>query len=168
MDDAGRQAGFAEDLVDEVVAKDGRVRGLPHDNIAHEGRRTRQIPADGCEIERTDGQDEAFQRAIVESVPAADSVLGRLLLLESLGKGAIEAPKVAQLGRRVYLGLPCILALSKHRGGHHPVAKQGSKGRRIYRCFVLSKSAALRNIAARSENGIASQASLAFTAPRMA
>lgn len=127
LDDAGWQAGFAENFIDEVVAKDGRIRRLPHDNVAHECRCTWQISTDGCKIERTNGQDKAFQRTILQPVPTAGGMFSRLLMLESLGKGAIEAPKVAELGRSVYLGLPCVLALSKHGSGHHAVAKQRSE-----------------------------------------
>lgn len=65
LNDLGREAGFEQDLVDEVVGIGGGRRRFPYDDIANEGGRTREVAPDGGEVEWRDGKDEAFQRAVL-------------------------------------------------------------------------------------------------------
>jgi hypothetical protein len=47
LDDARREAGLLEDLVDEVAGEDGHGRGLPDDDVAEHGGRGGQVAGDG-------------------------------------------------------------------------------------------------------------------------
>jgi len=69
LNDLGREAGFEQDLVDDVVGIGGRRRGFPYDDVTNEGRCTREIAADSGEVEWRNGKDEAFQRAVLYAVP---------------------------------------------------------------------------------------------------
>ena len=54
-------------------------RRLPHDRVAHQRRRGRQVAGDRGEVERRDRVDEALERAVVGAVPDAPGVQRRLL-----------------------------------------------------------------------------------------
>ena len=121
VDDAGRQARGLEQLHHVVAAQHRRLRRLPDHGVAHQRRRAGQVAADGREVERAHGVDEALERAVVGLVP--DALLAdRLLAVEVLGVGAVEAEEVDQLARRVDLGLVRRLALPEHRRGVERVA----------------------------------------------
>ena len=115
VDHAGRQAGFLEQLHEEVRA-DGRGRGrLPDDGVAHQRGRGREVAGDRGEVERRDGEDEALQRPVLEAVPDAGRG-DRLLLVDARHVLDVEAPEVDELARGVDLGLVCGLGLAEHGG----------------------------------------------------
>src|SRR4030095_2988053 len=80
VDDARRQPRLLQDLHRVVAGQDRAGGGLPHDRVAHERGRSRQVRADGREVERRDRVDEAFQRAELQLVPDAGGG-GRLALV---------------------------------------------------------------------------------------
>ena len=116
VDHAVRQPGLAQDLEHEPVGEDRGLRRLPHDRVAHQRRRRRQVAADRREVERRDGVDEALEAALLEAVVEARR-RDRLHLAELLGEVDVEAPEVGELGGRVDLGLAHRLALPEHRRG---------------------------------------------------
>ena len=116
VDDAVRQPGLLEEAHDEIRGVGGGRRGLPHDRIAHQRRRGREVAADSCEVERADGEDEALQRAVLQAVPHARRRNG-LLGIDSRQVIGVEAPEVDQLGNRVDLRLVRGLRLVEHGGG---------------------------------------------------
>src|SRR6185369_8131935 len=68
------------------------------------------------EVERSDRDDEALERPVLEAVPHLRARL-RLLPLDLVEVVDVEAPEVDQLARRVDLGLEDRLALPEHRRG---------------------------------------------------
>ena len=116
VDDARRQARFDQQAHDVVRAQHRRRRRLPDDRAAHQRGRARQVPANGREVERSHGVDEAFETAVVGLVPHPP-VGDRLLAVELLRVVRVEAEEVGQLARRVDLGLVRRLRLVEHRGG---------------------------------------------------
>ena len=60
LNDVWWEPGLEEDLVDEVVGCDGARGGFPDHDVTHESWGTRQITADGGEVEGADGVHEAF------------------------------------------------------------------------------------------------------------
>lgn len=116
------QAGLDQDLVQQPVGGNGRVGRLPDNDVAEQGGGARQVSGNGGEVEGRDGVDEALERTVLDAVPDARGVVGRLLGVELLGEGDVEAEEIAQLGGRVDLGLPGVLALADHGGGHDVVA----------------------------------------------
>ena len=80
VDDAVGQPGLAQDLEHEPVGEDRRLRRLPDDRVAHQRGRRREVAADGGEVERRDGVDEALEAALLEAVAEArrrDRLLAR-------------------------------------------------------------------------------------------
>ena len=122
IDDAGRQARGLEDLHDAVGGVERGRRRLPHDRVAQDRGRRRQIAADRREVERRDREHEPLERPVLEPVPGAGRGQ-RLLAIDLLGEGDVEPPEVDQLARRVDLGLMRRLRLAEHRGGvqGHPI-----------------------------------------------
>ena len=114
IDHAVRQPGLAQDLEDQPVGEDRGLRRLPDDGVAHQRRRRRQVAADGREVERRDGVDEALEAALLHAIVDARR-RDRLLLCDLLGEVDVEAPEVGQLRGRVDLGLAHGLALAEHR-----------------------------------------------------
>src|SRR5688572_3214533 len=113
VDDAGRHARLLE-AAQRVVAAQHRRRGrLPHDGVAHQRRRGRQVAADGGEVERRDGVDETFERPVFHLVPHAGPA-GWLLVEQFLGEPGVEPPEVDHLRRGVDLRLVGRLRLSEH------------------------------------------------------
>ena len=55
VDDAGRHPGLLEQLHGQLRGELLRVRGLPHDGVAHQRRRGRQVAGDRGEVERGHG-----------------------------------------------------------------------------------------------------------------
>lgn len=58
--DAGRDAGLLQQLVDDVITQDGRVRRLPQRDVSHQGGGRGQVAADGCEVEGGNGRHESL------------------------------------------------------------------------------------------------------------
>src|SRR6266550_4427526 len=65
LNDVGRETGFEQDLVDEVVGIGGSRRGFPYDDVANKGGCTREVASDSGKVEWRNGKDEAFQRAVL-------------------------------------------------------------------------------------------------------
>ena len=101
--------------IEVPVAERGRGRGLPDHGVAHQRGRGGQVPADGGEVERRDGVDEAFEGPVVHPVPRPRHRLG-LLLVDPLGERDVEPQEVDQLAGAVDLGLEGGLALAQHGG----------------------------------------------------
>ena len=129
VDDAVRQPGLLEQAHDEVRGVGGGRRRLPDDRVAHQRRRGREVAADGREVERADGEDEALERAVLQPVPDARRRHG-LLRVDARQVVGVEAPEVDQLGGGVDLGLVRGLRLVEHRGG---VRASCATGRRAAR-----------------------------------
>ena len=94
-----------------------------------------QVGSDGCEVERRDGIDEAFERT---PVGAANSIVNegvtkepgqilpsmslrielRLIIVNLLSRSDIESMEVSRLRCNIDLDLPSILALTQHSRSH--------------------------------------------------
>lgn len=118
LDDVLGQTSLEEDLVDEPVGRNGKVAGLPHNDVAHQGRGARQVTGNGSEIEGAHGVNETLQRAILETVPQTRRVVLGLLGEKLLRVVNVEAEEVCQLGGGVNLGLPCVFTLAEDGRGH--------------------------------------------------
>ena len=70
VDDAVGQAGFAQQLHDQMRAQRGVLGRLPHHGIAQQGGPEGEV-AGGDEIERGDREDEALQGAVLDVIPNA-------------------------------------------------------------------------------------------------
>ena len=116
VDDAWGQARRLEEPHDVVRAGDGCRRGLPHDGVAHERRGRREVAGDRGEVERREGKDEPFQRAVLDLVPDGRGREG-LLGVEILRELGVETPEVDQLAGGVDLGLVDRLGLAQHGRG---------------------------------------------------
>ena len=131
VDHPGRQPGRLEQA-HEVVRREllGRRR-LPHHHVAEQRGRGRQVARDRGEVERRDGQHEAFERAVLHPVPGAGRRL-RLLAEHAPGVVHVVAPEVDQLTGRVDLRLERRLGLPQHGGGVHGGApRPGEQFRRL-------------------------------------
>ncbi len=102
------------------VAQRRRVGRLPYHRVAHQGRRGRQVAADGGEVERRDGVDEPLQGAVVQPVPGPRRGVG-LLRVDPLGVGHVEPQEVDQLAGAVDLRLVRRFALPEHGGRVEPL-----------------------------------------------
>ena len=118
----GGQPGLLEEVHRQRRGELLGRRRLPHDGVAHQRRRGRQVAGDRGEVERRDRVDEALERAVVGAVPHARAVGDRLLGVDLLGVVDVEAPEVDQLAGRVDLGLERRLRLAEHRRGVEPSA----------------------------------------------
>lgn len=116
------ETSLKKNLVDEPVGGNGRVTGLPDNDVTHQGRGAGQVASNGSEVEGAHSVDETFERAVLEAIPETRRVVLRLLGEELLGVVDVEAEEISQLGGGVNLGLPCILALAQDRGGHDLIA----------------------------------------------
>ena len=121
VDDAGREAGRLEQLHDVVGREERRRRGLPQDRVAHQRGRRREVAGDAREVERGDGEDEPFERAVLDLVPLAGR-RERLVLVDLPHEVDVVAEEVDQLAGGVDLGLERVLALAEHGGGVERVA----------------------------------------------
>ena len=65
LDDGGREAGFQQDLVDDVVGIGSCWRGFPDDDVAYESGCTGEVAANSGKVEGRYGKYEAFQRAVL-------------------------------------------------------------------------------------------------------
>jgi hypothetical protein len=70
LDDAGGQTGLEQDLVGQVVGVGGSGRGLPDDDVAHDGGGKDEVSSDGGKVEGGDGEDESFEGPILGSAAA--------------------------------------------------------------------------------------------------
>lgn len=64
LDDARRYTSLGEDLMANVVGVSGRRRRLPDNDIAEHSGGGGKVTTDGGEVERGNGEDKAFKRAI--------------------------------------------------------------------------------------------------------
>src|SRR5215469_15110735 len=92
-----------------------RRRRLPHHDVAGQGRCGRQVPGDRGEVERSYGQNEAFERPVFHPVPCAGAGLW-LLFEQPAGEVDVVAPEVDQLAGGVDFGLVHRLGLAQDRG----------------------------------------------------
>lgn len=106
----------------QVVRVDGGGGRLPDTDVANDGRRKDQVPTDSRKVEWRNGQNESFERSELCSVPDSGRVGRRLLGVELLDILDTESEEIRQLGSGIDLCLPCILSLTKHRGGHELVS----------------------------------------------
>lgn len=119
------QTSLDEDLVQQPVGGNGRVRRLPDNNVAKKRRSPWKVASDGGEVERRDSVDETLERSVLNPVPDTGCVVGGLLRHHLFGVRHVEAEEIAKLGGSVDLGLPCILALADHGSSHDVVAVLG-------------------------------------------
>lgn len=122
LDNVLGEAGLKEDLVDEPVGSNSEITGLPDNDVAEQSRGTRQVTSNGSEVEGAHGVDETLERSVLETVPDTRRVMLGLGVVELLSIVNVEAEEVSQLGGRVDLGLPGVLALAEHGGGHNLIA----------------------------------------------
>ena len=115
VDDAFRQARFVQQFHDDMCGVDLLIGGLPHDHVAHQRSRNRQVAGDGREVEWRDGKHEAFECAVFEAVPNARCAF-RLLGIDFLGEVAVEPQEVDELTSGIDFGLVKVLSLSEHGG----------------------------------------------------
>lgn len=125
LDDAGRQTGLKQDLVEQPVGGHGGRGRFPDNNITHQCGSAREVAGDGGEVEGSDGIDETLERAVLNAVPNTWSVVHGLGSEGFLGVLDVEPEEVAQLCSRVDLSLPCVLALAQHGGRHDIVSILG-------------------------------------------
>ena len=71
VDHARRKPRRHEDLHEHLRAVALGIGALPHHGVAHEGAAGREIARDGREVEGSEGEDEAFERAVLQPVPHA-------------------------------------------------------------------------------------------------
>src|SRR5581483_11267683 len=116
VDHARRQPRLLVELHQEVRRVRRRRRRLPHDRVAHQRGRGRQVAGDRGEVERCHREDEALERPVFQPVPDAGRGDG-LLLVDARHVADVEAPEVDELARRVDLGLVCGLRLAEHGRG---------------------------------------------------
>ena len=113
VDDAVGESCLAKDLHDYPRRVDLGVGRLPYRNVAHQGRRRRQVSCNGREVKWGNRENEAFEGAVLHAVPDAGRALG--LLGINLGHELhVEAQEVRELARRVNFGLVHRLGLGKH------------------------------------------------------
>ncbi len=116
VDHAGRQAGRLQQPHQVVRGELLGRRRLPDHHVAHQRGRGGQVARDRGEVERGDGQHEAFQRPVLQLVPAAGR-RGGLLGQQAPGVVHVVAPEVDQLAGGVDLGLVGRLGLAEHGRG---------------------------------------------------
>ena len=125
LDNILGQTGLEQDLVHEPVGGNSSGRGLPDDDVTHQGGGTSQVTADGSEVEGADSVHETLERTVLSAVPHAGGVVRRLLGVKFLGVFHTKSEEVNKLSGGVNLGLPGILALSVHGQSHDVVAVLG-------------------------------------------
>ncbi len=116
VEDARRQARLFEQLEDLPRREQLRLGGLPHDGVAHERARHRQVSRDRGEVERRQAEHEAFERPELAHVPHARRAR-RLHAIELLRVRHVEPPEVDQLAGGIDLGLVARLRLAVHGRG---------------------------------------------------
>ena len=116
-----RKTSLLVNLHQQVVRQHSRRAGFPDAHIAHQHRRQAQVAGNGSEVKRSDGKDEALQRAVRYIVQRALVAAG-LVAVDLRGVVGVVAQEVNQLACRVNLSLHGSLALAKHRGGINQVA----------------------------------------------
>jgi hypothetical protein len=116
VDDSGRQTGRLEELHEVVSRICGRRRGLPDNRVPHQRGAAWEISSDRGEVERRHREDEAFEGAVLHSVPRSRPRDG-LFRVDAQHELDVEAEEVRQLARSIDLGLMRGLGLAQHRGG---------------------------------------------------
>lgn len=131
LDDVWWKSSLDQNLVEKPVGGDCRWRWLPHNDVTHQSWGCGEVTANGCEVERRYGVDEAFEGSVFNTAISVSFGLEfgkqRLHILPHTGRVVdwlvaiclfrvldIEPQKVTQLRCCVNLGLPCILSLSHH------------------------------------------------------
>ena len=154
IDHARRQTGFLQQL-HQVVRREHRAcRRLPHDGVAHERGRGRQVGGNRREVERRDGVDESFERAVVQLIPRP-ALAQRLLAGQFMREVRVEAPEIDDLARGIDFGLHHRLALPEHRRAVERVApRRGEqiRGLQKHRGAILERPA--RPFLVRGERGV--------------
>jgi hypothetical protein len=107
----------------------GGRRRFPHDGVAHQRRRARQVGGDGSEIEGRHRIDKTFERPVVDLVPHAGG-RDRLFRLQAQHEFDVEAEEVHEFRRRIDLGLVDRLGLAEHGRGveRRPPGARGEVG----------------------------------------
>jgi len=67
LDDASGQASLEQDLVGQVVGVGGSGRGLPDDDVTHDGGGKDEVSSNGGKVEGSDGEDEPFEGPVLGS-----------------------------------------------------------------------------------------------------
>ena len=129
VDDPVREAGLLEDAHRVVGGEHRRRGGLPEHGVAHERGRAREVAADRGEVERRDGEDEAFERPVLQAVPDARARTGCSSYIRVMNAG-LKRQKSIELAGRVDLGLVGGLGLAEHRGRVQRVAPRARRAAR--------------------------------------
>ena len=114
VDHAVGEARLPQHVHHERCTERRRRRRLPDDDVAEHCRRGAEVAADGREVERRDGIDEALERPVLHAVPGLVG-RGRLLGEHAVHALDVEAQEVGELARGVHLGLVDRLRLVEHR-----------------------------------------------------
>ena len=118
LDHAWGETSLKQELVGKVVGI-GTSRGwLPNGDVAHDGGSKDEVTSDSSKVERSNSEDESLERSVFDPVPDTRAVLGRLDLEELLDVLYTEPEEIGHFGGSVNLGLPGVLSLSEHGGGH--------------------------------------------------
>lgn len=118
LDDRWWDTGLEEDLVGDVRSKGGSWGWLPDDDVSDNGRGEDEVTTDSGEVEWGNGEDETFESTVFSSVPDTGRVAWGLNSVHVLDVLDTESQEISELGSRVNLGLPSVLALTEHGGGH--------------------------------------------------
>ena len=126
VDHAVRQPGLLEEAHQVVRGEHCRAGRLPHDRVAHQRRRARQVRRDRREVERRHGEDEALERPVLHAVPDARR-RDRLLRVDPGHELDVETEKVDRFAGGVDLRLMRGLRLAEHRGRVQRVAPRAGQ-----------------------------------------
>jgi hypothetical protein len=125
LDNVLREASLNQDLVDEPIGGNGKVTGLPDNNVTKKSRGTGQVTGNGSKVEGANSIDETFEGTVLETVPDTRRVVLGLDTVELLSVVYVEAEEVSQLSSGIDLSLPSVLALTEHGSGHDVVTVLG-------------------------------------------
>ena len=107
------QTGLLEDFHKEVVAMKSCSGRLPDSSIPHHGRCQIQVGSNTGEIERSNGQNETFERTVLHPIENAFLTNG-LIGIDLARIVGSETQEIDQLAGSIDLCLHRILALSEH------------------------------------------------------
>lgn len=125
LDNVLGETSLNQDLVDEPVGGNGKVTGLPDNDVTEKSRGTWQVTGNGSEVEGADSVDETLKGTVLETVPDTRRVVLGLDAVELLSVVDVEAEEVSQLSSGIDLSLPSVLALAEHSSGHDVVTVLG-------------------------------------------
>lgn len=95
VDNAIRESGIPENLIDEVIRQNGGIAGFPNNAISHHSRGIGQVSGDGGEIEGGNGSNETLEGAVPHQVQSGAGVLRNGLVFQKLlAKESVESEKV--------------------------------------------------------------------------